>query len=858
MIADGHPLPGDGTEPHMGAVRPEARSGSRPPKPPESAGGCPHEGLMRVAEGLVPMAGVRPEVGWERGWEVLREGERRGCRRVQVVARRAVALATRELGDLAGADEHLCRAVELATSAGGGTGHGGPCAADLDRRAAQARLSLVAIRAERGLPEEALGIAEAAMPYLTQRERGKLGSNLAVALVRLGRCGDAVAACDGALETLSRAVADEVVFVAGALLNRGLALAMLHRYQEAERDIAHCARVAERAGLGHLVRLAQANLPFLAVSRGRIAAAFRACQVAERVLAGFPERLAAMRADVASALLDSGLPFEARMLLEQAVPSLASCGAGVALTDARLLLARAELLTGDPGRAEATASAVREEFAGQGRGRHVPLAEEIRLRARLAVAAPDPSLCREVSACADELAVHGWPAEGAELALVAAGLAAALGDRAAAEARLPPGGGDTHGVAMRAVLRGDVPGACAVLKEGVAEQRARVRDAAHPAEAARARAQAVRLAGYGLELALESGRPGEVLSWATASRVPEERPLAVDRLREVLGDAALVAFVRHGGVLAAVTVTPRRVALHRLGSAGVVAELAVRLRYAMRRAARRDGVAGREPERAAAAVQRRLLRPMAAELSGRELVVVPAGTLHTLPWAALPSLREVPVSVCAGVTEEWARGWARTGAGLRAGPRVAVVAGPGLAHARAEADAVVACHPGAVEVPPSKASVVAALAGADVVHVAAHGRFCPRAPLLSGVELADGSLSACELPAAAAARLVVLSACDAGMARSPEGGLRLGLVGALLAGGAACVVAGLLPVRDDESLALMAVFHEVLGRGRAPARALADAGAKAGLYSFACFGNGLQPVSTGLSGSVIQCDQDPM
>ncbi|MFD2350169.1 hypothetical protein ACFSTC_13775 [Nonomuraea ferruginea] len=47
-----------------------------------------------------------------------------------------------------------------------------------------------------------------------------------------------------------------------------------------------------------------------------------------------------------------------------------------------------------------------------------------------------------------------------------------------------------------------------------------------------------------------------------------------------------------------------------------------------------------------------LLAPLAAELGERPLVVVPTGILHTLPWAALPCLRECPVTVAAS-----ARSW---------------------------------------------------------------------------------------------------------------------------------------------------------------------------------------------------------
>uniref|UniRef100_UPI0013B3EB70 CHAT domain-containing protein n=1 Tax=Nonomuraea lactucae TaxID=2249762 RepID=UPI0013B3EB70 len=94
--------------------------------------------------------------------------------------------------------------------------------------------------------------------------------------------------------------------------------------------------------------------------------------------------------------------------------------------------------------------------------------------------------------------------------------------------------------------------------------------------------------------------------------------------------------------------------------------------------------------------------------------------------------------------------------------------------------------------------------------------------------------------------LVVLSACDSGMARTPADGAPLGLAGTFLARGAACVVAGLVPVRDEDALAVMTLFHELIATGQSPASALAAASAKTGVVGFACFGAGDQPVATGL------------
>jgi hypothetical protein len=56
------------------------------------------------------------------------------------------------------------------------------------------------------------------------------------------------------------------------------------------------------------------------------------------------------------------------------------------------------------------------------------------------------------------------------------------------------------------------------------------------------------------------------------------------------------------------------------------------------------------------------------------------------------------------------------------------------------------------------------------------------------------------------------------------------------------VIAGLVPVRDDEALTLMTLFHALLVLGHTPAEALAMAGEKTGVSGFTCFGSLGRPV----------------
>ncbi|MEV0203480.1 hypothetical protein AB0H81_44575, partial [Nonomuraea sp. NPDC050691] len=372
-------------------------------------------------------------------------------------------------------------------------------------RPAQARLSLVTVRTERGHPLQALRIAALAWPALSSLDRAKLDTQRAVALAHLGRYREAVAACDRAVEVLAAAPGsvDDHRFLAGGLLNRGLVHSFLGEWGAAMGDVTACLELARHAGLDHLARLAAANLPFLAVRRGDVAGAFAHYREAEEALFGFCERLATMRADFAGALLAAQQPGEARELLSRAVPDLEASGAHVALADARLKLARAELLTGDPRRALALAARAARELEAQGRVSWLPLAREVSLRARLALDGPAPGLLTELVACAGELERDpAHQAGGAALRLEAAEVALALGDRPAALAQL------AELTNAPADVPATAPSGAVVIAEGHGERDTSRRDGRRGGDGAR-EAERHGVGGRGTESGEVGGRGAE-------------------------------------------------------------------------------------------------------------------------------------------------------------------------------------------------------------------------------------------------------------------------------------------------------------------------------------------------------------
>jgi CHAT domain-containing protein len=127
------------------------------------------------------------------------------------------------------------------------------------------------------------------------------------------------------------------------------------------------------------------------------------------------------------------------------------------------------------------------------------------------------------------------------------------------------------------------------------------------------------------------------------------------------------------------------------------------------------------------------------------------------------------------------------------------------------------------------AEVREALSGTNVVHFSCHAMFDSNHPLQSFLLMASGAqLTIGELMpviSRQAFRLVVLSACETGMARitaTPDE--FLGFPSAFLHAGTEVVLATLWPVDDAAAAVLTGRFYyEWRQRGKSPARALQDA-----------------------------------
>lgn len=321
-------------------------------------------------------------------------------------------------------------------------------------------------------------------------------------------------------------------------------------------------------------------------------------------------------------------------------------------------------------------------------------------------------------------------------------------------------------------------------------------------------------------------------------------PVGMDELEASLDGSTLVSLMTVGDRVHALVVGAGRIRLLEVGSARRVREDVLRVRADLDLLAGtalprtlRDGVSS-----SLRSGLRRLAQLVDVGVAGTDgpVVLVPSGQSALVPWTMLAPLRGREVSVAPSATW-WAAARSRP---VRADGSTVLVCGPDVP--RGEPEVRAASHGGEGVVlageDATTASTLAAMDGAAVLHVAAHGRHEPDNPLFSSVLLHDGWLFGHDLDAVR--RLpehVVLSACETGMASIRPGDEALGLTAALLHGGTRAVVAAVARVGDEVAEQVAVQHHAGLRAGMTPAAALtaAVAGVDDGAIApLVCFGAG--------------------
>lgn len=787
----------------------------------------------------------------------------------------------------------------------------------LTRALADVRVSYAGTLADLGKIDAALAQCELAAATMRGRDAGPVLAQRGLVLCRAGRSEEALSYFARALPVLR--AAGDVNFQCLLYMNRGNLFAYLGRLPAAERDFRAGATLAKAHGMRELADALATNLGFLAVRRGDIPYALRVFDGA-LADAGTYSRFS-MTQDRAEALLAAGLPHEARVSLESLIDDVAQAGFAVDVAEWHLMLAHAALLAGDPTAARAFAATAYTAFRKQARSRWALLARQLEVRARWAAGERTPALARSARDAHAMLSTAGWQVAALHCLLVAARveldrgrLQVARGDLAQAAQARRRGPADLRAAAWyaEALLRlasDDARGAAIALKAGlrVVDEHA----ASLGATDLRVHATGLgsELAGQGVRLAIEAGKPLGVLEWierfraGTLRRRPvrpptdaklaaelaelrrvtaalaqatadgtDSRALRAEQLRleeavrhrsrhasgrgaaspaldvglllATLEKRALVEILRVDDAMFAVTAIDGRLRMHTLGGYPEAMRELESLRFSLHRLARGHGSAASLAAarsglaHAAAALDSLLLQPVLDVVGDRELVLVPTGQLHALPWPTLPSLRGRPVSVAPSATT-WLAAMRNANA-RRSDGRIVLVAGPDLDHANLEVRAVAKLYASPQVLSGSAATadgVQHAMDAAELVHIAAHGRFRADNPQFSAIDLADGPLTVYDLERVRRGpRRLVLSACDSGLSAVHAGDELMGLAGAVFSLGTSTLIASVVPVADDATKALMVELHRQLCAGSSASHALASAQQRVSAPGFVCFG----------------------
>jgi hypothetical protein len=218
--------------------------------------------------------------------------------------------------------------------------------------------------------------------------------------------------------------------------------------------------------------------------------------------------------------------------------------------------------------------------------------------------------------------------------------------------------------------------------------------------------------------------------------------------------------------------------------------------------------------------ERAVLGDVVGQITDAPVVIVPPSRMHASPWGIAPSLLAHPFTVAPSAAM-WLR--ARRIA-QPSDQRIVLVAGPGLGTEGAEVHAVAARRPDALLLQRDRARtepVIAAIDGASLAHIAAHGKLRVDNPMFSELRLHDGPLTVYDFERLKRAPYrLVLSACDSGRVAAVGTDELLGLATTLLGMGSAGVVSSITVVNDAATVPVMESIHTSLEAGADLAHAM--------------------------------------
>jgi tetratricopeptide (TPR) repeat protein len=510
--------------------------------------------MMEQAREALRLAEGDPNRSIALASEVVTRAGQAGDVATAAVAQRAWGLAAVHLEDLDSAVRHLRMAVGLGKRAGA------------PRLAAEAQMTLAYALNARGRTRRALLEIESALGHLDGLARARAQAQRAAILQQVRRFDEAIAIYRNVLPVLRRA--DDLLWVQRVLSNRGIVHTYRYEFAAAEADQQEAVRVCEKLGLDLSMAWVQQNLGFLNAIRGDVPAALRYLDLAEERFRALGAQVGEVLADRSQLLLSVRLVSEAREVAEQAVAEFEHERRRFTLPEARLFLAEAAMLDGDPARALREGRRAVREFLRQERDQWAQLARFAVLSSRLAGAHRARVRVHELERAAEMLTGSGWPAAAIEARLHAARLALERGQAGRARRQLHQASrGRLHGPAA---LRARAWYAEALLRFSTGRRRGAARAvgaglrildeyrATFGATDLRAHVSGHRteLAELGLRLALQGGRARRVLVWVERGRAshllsrpvrPPDDPVVARALAELRVTVADIEDARRAG-----------------------------------------------------------------------------------------------------------------------------------------------------------------------------------------------------------------------------------------------------------------------------------------------------------------------
>ncbi len=226
----------------------------------------------------------------------------------------------------------------------------------------------------------------------------------------------------------------------------------------------------------------------------------------------------------------------------------------------------------------------------------------------------------------------------------------------------------------------------------------------------------------------------------------------------------------------------------------------------------------------------KLLKPLKSFISERDLVIVPVGATHYVPFHALSDGKNYVIETREVVYSPGATVWRKLSAKPSRKLENALLIGfadERIPLVNREIKTLEKIFRTSKSFTDERATFSAFTKNAskfDLLHLACHGQFRPENPLFSSLHLADGFVTVRDICShKLKAEVVTLSACETGLNKIFAGDEILGLARGFLSAGASSLILSLWTVNDEATTELMKNLYTELQNGETVAAALRKA-----------------------------------